>query len=345
MKLLKQVLGVDVAQKELVITLGRMHDDFVIELCAYKVFKNTKNGFLKLSEWVNKLTDKEIKVRYVMEATGVYHQKFAYYLEEKQEDVSIVLPNKISNYMRTLDIKTITDKTCSEAIARFGLERKLDNWKKPKDIYRILKQLTRERRQIVDERTIVKNQLHAEETEAIPHIQSIGRLKRRIQFLNTLEKEIKNEIKISVKEHKDLMVDINNICTIPGVSVLTAVTVIGETNGFELIRSKKQLTSYAGLDVKEKLSGTSVKGKPKISKRGNRYLRSCLHLPALSTIKWDDNFRDQYARIVAKHGIKMKGCVAVERKLLELIYVIYKTKTIYDNDYEFKKNSVLAQKA
>jgi transposase len=337
MKLLKQVLGIDVAQKELVVTLGRMHNDLTIELYAYNVFKNTEKGFLKLIEWVNKLTDKEIKVRYVMEATGVYHQKFAYYLDEKEEDISIVLPNKISNYMRTLDIKTITDKTCSEGIARFGLERKLDNWKKPKEIYRVLKQLTRERRQITDERTIVKNQLHAEQTEAIPHLSSIERLKKRILFLNTLEKEIKNEIENSVKEHKELMIDIGNICTIPGVSILTAATVIGETNGFELIRSKKQLTSYAGLDVKEKLSGTSVKGKPTISKRGNRYLRSCLHLPALSTIKWDDNFRDQYARIVAKHGIKMKGCVAVQRKLLELIYVIYKNKIAYDKDYESKK--------
>ena len=345
MKLLKQVLGIDVAQKELVVTLGRMHNDLTIELYAYNVFKNTEKGFLKLSEWVNKLTDKEIKVRYVMEATGVYHQKFAYYLDEKEEDISIVLPNKISNYMRTLDTKTITDKTCSEGIARFGLERKLDNWKKPKEIYRILKQLTRERRQITDERTIVKNQLHAEETEAMPHFSSIERLKKRILFLNTLEKEIKNEIEISVKEHKELMIDIGNICTIPGVSILTAATVIGETNGFELIRSKKQLTSYAGLDVKEKLSGTSVKGKPTISKRGNRYLRSCLHLPALSTIRWDDNFRDQYARIVAKHGIKMKGCVAAQRKLLELIYVIYKNKIVYDKDYESKKNSVLAEKA
>jgi len=184
------------------------------------------------------------------------------------------------------------------------LERKLDNWKKPKEIYRLLKQLTRERRQITDERTIVKNQLHAEETEAMPHFSSIERLKRRIMFLNTLEKEIKNEIEISVKENKELMVDINNICTIPGISILTAATIIGETNGFELIRSKKQLASYAGLDVKEKLSGTSVKGKPSISKKGNRHLRSCLHLPALSTIKWDENFRNQYARIVAKHGIK-----------------------------------------
>lgn len=345
MKLLKQAVGIDVAQKELVATLGRMYDDSTIELYAYNVFKNTENGILKLLEWVNKLTDKAIKVRYVMEATGVYHQKFAYYLEEKQEDLSIVLPNKISSYMRTLDIKTITDKTCSQAIARFGLERKLENWKKPKDIYRVLKQLTRERRQITDERTIVKNQLHAEETEAMPHFKSIERLKKRIAFLNTLEKEIKNEIQDSIKEHEELKKDIDNICTIPGVSILTAATVIGETNGFELIRSKKQLTSYAGLDVKEKESGTSVKAKPRMSKKGNRYLRSALHLPALSSIKWNDNSRDQYARIVAKHGIKMKACVAIQRKLLELIYIIYRTKTKYDKDYESKKNSALAQKA
>lgn len=345
MKLLKQVLGVDVAQKELVVTLGRMYDDFTIELYAYNVFKNTEKGILKLSEWVDKLTENTIKVRYVMEATGVYHQKFAYYLAEKQEDVSIVLPNKISNYMRTLDIKTITDKTCSEAIARFGLERKLENWKKPNEKFLVLKQLTRERRQITDERTIVKNQLHAEQTEAAPHISSIERLKRRIAFLNTLENEIKNEIESVVKGQHELMTDIDNICTITGISILTAATVVGETNGFELIRSKKQLTSYAGYDVKEKQSGTSVKGKPRISKKGNRYLRSAMHLPALSAIKWNENFRDLYARIVAKHGIKMKACVAVQRKLLELIYVIYKTKTVYDKDYESKKDSVLAQKA
>ena len=184
--------------------------------------------------------------------------------------------------------------------------------------------------------------MHAEQSEAMPHTSSIERLKKRIQFLNILEKEIKDEIANSIKEHKDLMQDITNICTIPGISILTAATVIAETNGFELIRNKKQLTSYAGLDVKEKLSGTSVKGKPSISKKGNRYLRSALHLPALSTIKWDDNFRDQYVRIVAKHGIKMKGCVAVQRKLLELIYIIYKNNTVYDKDYESKKNSVPA---
>jgi transposase len=133
------------------------------------------------------------------------------------------------------------------------------------------------------------------------------------------------------------------------VGELTAAIVLGETNGFELIRSKKQLTSYAGLDIKEKQSGTSVKGKPRISKKGNRNLRKAMYLPSLSAVKHDENFKNMYARLVSKHGMKMKGLVAVQRKLLELTYTLYKNKTSYDKSYESKKqeqkNSVSAQMA
>jgi transposase len=349
MKELKQVVGIDVAQKELVVTLGRMFEDLSIELYAYKVFKNTEKGFVGLSDWVKKITKTEVKVLYVMEATGVYHQKFAYYLDKNDYDVSIVLPNKISNYIRTLDIKTITDKTCSQAIARFGLERKLDLWKRPKSVYKSLQQLTRERDQIVNERVIVKNQLHAEESEAEPNENSLKRIKTRIRFLNGQEKEIKNDISAIVKNDENLKKEIDIICTIPGVGELTAVIVLAETNGFELIRNKRQLTSYAGLDIKEKQSGTSIKGKPRISKKGNRSLRKAMHFPALVAVKWDENFRELYARIVSKHGIKMKALVAVQRKILEMIFIVFKNKTIYDKEYENKKqtqkNSVQTQKA
>src|SRR3990167_9237934 len=251
MKELKQVVGIDVAQKELVVTVGRMFEDLSIELYAYKVFKNTEKGFVGLSDWVKKITKPEVKVLYVMEATGVYHQKFAYYLDNNDCEVCIVLPNKISNYIRTLDIKTITDKTCSQAIARFGLERKLDLWKRPKSVYKSLQQLTRERDQIVNERVIVKNQLHAAESEAEPNENSLNRIKARIKFLNSQEKEIKNDISGIVKNDENLKKEIDVICTLPGVGELTAVIVLAETNGFELIRNKRQLASYAGLDVKE----------------------------------------------------------------------------------------------
>jgi transposase len=341
-KVVKQVAGIDVAQKELVVTLGRMLDDFSIELFSYKVFKNNDSGVKLLVDWVNKLTDYEVPVRYVMEATGVYHQKFAYYLVDNGCEISIVLPNKISNYIRTLELKTITDKSCSQAIAQFGLERKLDKWAKPKSIYKELQQLTRERDQIVQERSVIKNQIHAEKTESEPNQKSLERMQARIRFLNSQEKEIKADITDIVSKDPDLKQVINNITTIPGVGELTAVIVLAETNGFELIRNKSQLSSYAGLDVKEKQSGTSVKGKPRISKKGNRNLRKSMHLPSLTAVKWDENFKNIYARLISKNGIKMKALVAVQRKILELIYILFKNETVYDKEY-ITKNSVQTQ--
>ncbi|HET8830237.1 MAG TPA: IS110 family transposase [Pelobium sp.] len=339
----KQVLGIDVAQKELVVTLGRTLEDFTIELYAYKIFKNSDKGIKDLIAWAAKLTDSGLNIHYVMEATGVYHQKLAYYLDENGFELGIVLPNKISNYMRTLDTKTITDKTCSEAIAQFGLERKLERWHRPKELYKNLQQLTRERDQIVQERSMVKNQLHAEESEAYPNQDSVRRIKARIAFLNSQEREIKSDIQIVVNRDSELKDQVKRLSSISGVGELTAVIVLAETNGFELIRNKKQLSSYAGLDVKEKQSGTSVHAKPRISKKGNTNLRKAMYLPSLSAVKWDERFKEIYARIVARHGIKMKGLVAIQRKLLEMMYTVFKNKTDYDKEYLIKKNSAQMQ--
>ena len=68
-KIVKQVLGIDVAQKELVVCLGRMYDDWTPELYSYGTFANSKNGFDAMIKWVKKLTIEDTAVRYVMEAT------------------------------------------------------------------------------------------------------------------------------------------------------------------------------------------------------------------------------------------------------------------------------------
>jgi len=332
-KITKQSVGIDVAQKELVVCIGRLYEDWTPELYGHKCFPNTEKGYLSLIVWVKKLTDPQVPVRFVMEATGVYHESLAYFLDEKGHDQSIVLPNKISNYARSLDTKTVTDKTASEAIAMFGLERKLDNWKRPKQIFRRLKQITRERDQVIQARTIAKNQLHAENAQAYPHPKSLARIKGQITLLNKQEKEIKDEIGDLVNEDAGVKNTIGLICTIPGIGSLTAAIVLAETNGFELIRNKSQLASYAGLDIKEKQSGTSVKGKPRISKKGNKHLRKAMHLPALAAIRHGERFKAVFTRIVSKHGIKMKAAVAVQRKLLEMTYTIYKTNKAFDKDY------------
>jgi transposase len=141
------------------------------------------------------------------------------------------------------------------------------------------------------------------------------------------------EIAALIKQDPQVNNSIEMICTIPGVGRLTAATVLAETNGFDLIRNKRQLTSYAGLDVREKQSGTSVKGKPRISKKGNRYLRKSMHMPSLAAIRHEPKFKAVFARLVSKHGIKMKATVAVQRRLLEMIYTIHKTNAPYKKDF------------
>jgi transposase len=342
-KIVKQSVGIDVAQNELVVSFGRLHEDWSWEVFAFKTFANNKKGFTALLSWVNQRAQPGVEVQYVMEATGVYHESLAYFLDDQGCNISIVLPNKISNYFRTLNVKTITDKTASEVIARFSLERKLENWKRPKAVFKRLRQLTRERGQLVDQRTVAKNQLHAEKAEAEPNKSTLARLTKVIALFDKLQTEVSKEITAVIKEDQQVNAAVKLISSIPGVGELTAATVLAETNGFELIRNKRQLTSYAGLDIKEKQSGTSVRGKARISKRGNKYLRRSMHLPALAAIRHDQRFKAVFVRLVGKHGIKMKAAVAVQRKLLEMIYTVYKTQQPYDKNYLNKEAAAIVK--
>jgi transposase len=344
--ILKQVVGIDVAKSELVVCLGRMSEDLMIELFANKNFENSKKGFEKLLAWVSKLSDKDVSISYVMEATGVYHESFAYFLADMNQKVCIVLPNKICNYVRTLEVKTENDKTASQAIARFGLERKLEFWTKPDGLFMQIKQLTRERGQIVEQQSIIKNQIHAEKHEAIPNLGSLKRMKARLVLMEKQVIDIQTELQELVKKRSDLKTSIDLLCTIPGIGFLTAATVLGETNAFDLIENRRQITSYAGLDVKQKESGSSIHRKTKISKRGNKHLRKALHMPSLSSIKHSENYKEIYVRLVSRNGIKMQALVAIQRRLLEMMYTIYKNKKPYDLNYykNQKMEMVLDQK-
>ncbi len=338
-KIIRQSVGIDVSLKTLDVTFGKMSESMDVYLLFQCSFKNTEAGFDKLLQTMKDKLDAKIPVRFVMEATGVYHEKLAYYLHKMGCSISIILPNKISSFIRTLTIKTINDKTCSEAIARFGLERKLDDWNPPKESYKKLRQLTRERDQLVLERAAIKNQLHAEEREADPNTKTMNRLKQRIKFLNKQEAEIKADIERVVVKNPEINIEIGHITSVPGVGRLTAVILLAETNGFELIRNKKQLVSYAGLDVKEKQSGTSIRGVTKISKKGNTHLRKAMYLPAMTSIRNNENHKEIFIRIVQKHGIKKKALVAIQRRLLELCFVLYRNKTFYEPGFEYNKKT------
>ncbi len=122
--------------------------------------------------------------------------------------------------------------------------------------------------------------------EAVGQLNSIKRYNERISMIDDQIDDIEKEINAYLKEDKAVYKKYKNIKTIPGVSMITAATVIGETNGFAAILNQKQLTSYAGYDVKLNESG-KYKGKSKISKQGNAHIGRVLHFPAQTAITYN----------------------------------------------------------
>lgn len=334
--IIKQAVGIDCGLEKLDCAYASLNSEFLQDIQTPAQFSNEKEGFNKLIGWVEKRRKKELDIVFVVEVTGVYHEKLVNALVDKGHKVSVVLPNRTNYFFRTTTIKTINDQSCARMIAQFGIEKQLDFWKKPDPVYRRLRQLTRERSQLIDQRTINKNQLHAEQSEAFPLANSIKRTKELIKMLNKQIDQIQAEMRELIKSDAELSRRIDNMCTAPGVGLITAATVVGETNGFDLIRNKSQLVSYAGLDVIEKQSGTSVNHKRRISHRGNKNLRKALHYPALTSIRHNSTHKDHYAHLLSKHGIKMKAAVSVQRKMLVLMFILWKTDKPFDPEHSKK---------
>ena len=126
---------------------------------------------------------------------------------------------------------------------------------------------------------------------------------------------------------------VEQICAIKGVGILTVAQVLTETNEFGLFENQRQLVSYAGYDVVENQSGKRV-GKTRISKRGNSRIRRAMHMSALQVVRYEQRpFVGLYERVFERTKIKMKGYVAVQRKLLTLIYALWKKDQKYDGAF------------
>jgi transposase len=300
-------------------------------------FDNTPSGHKSLQEWLSKKVDISVKLSVTMEATGVYYEALAYQLHDWGYQVHVLLPNRTKAYLKFLNLKSKTDKLEAKALAELGLTQRLPEWKPASPQMYSLKRLSRERNTLQEEKTAISNRLHAEQSCQKPDRMVIKRQQQRIKLITKQIKQVEQQMqKLAVKDEQ-LHQRIENICKIKGVAFITALAIIAETNGFELVTHKSQLVSYAGYDVVERQSGSSIQGKTRISKQGNSHIRRALHFPAMSVVKYHEEFRSLQERVFDRTKSKMKGYVAVQRKLLVLIYTLYKNNSPYDPNY-YKKH-------
>ena len=329
--IIRQSVGVDIAKLSFTACICQSCIDGKLELSEVLKFENSQKGFNQLLKWVRKKVKVQPQVYFVMEATGIYYEPLAYHLIKLHQPVSVILPNKIKYYAKSLNIKSKTDKIDAGIIARMGAERLLPLWQPPAPIFKHLRDFTRLYTDLKGQRTAFINRLKSLQSgnEPLAFIVESSR-----SIISKLDKEIEKcslQIQELINTEKWLADKVKKLQTIKGVGLITIAIILAETQGFRLITNSKQLTSYAGYDIVEKESGTSIKGKTRISKKGNGRIRAALHFPALVASRYNQPLKTVYIRINEKKLSKMVGATALQRRILILIYSLWKNDTVYQD--------------
>jgi transposase len=160
--IIKQCVGIDISKASFTACICRKlgSGDFI--LSSVENFENNKNGFNRLIKWSRKTTDPSINTLFLMEATGIYYEGIAYHLHRINQTISVILPNKVKHYAKSLNVKTKTDIVDARVIAQMGAERTLPNWTPPTTILKQLRDLTRLYTDLKNQRTIYLNRLESE---------------------------------------------------------------------------------------------------------------------------------------------------------------------------------------
>jgi transposase len=274
-----------------------------------------------------------LEISIIMEATGVYHEQLAYFAFERSYRVSVLLPNTVKAFAKSLNTLSKTDEIDAQVLAQMGVERKLRSWSPMSPLMQQLKGLSRQRQAFIKQKTALFNQLHADERRAKPVKNNIRRGRKMIKVYDKEIAVIEQEMKGLLAQDEELKVNVKRLCTVPGVAFITATTFLAETDGLVLFNSESQLIKYCGYDVKRNDSGTSVHGRTSISKAGNSHIRGAMYMPSMSAMQLEGPFRECYYRVVDRTGHGKMGLVAVQRKMLKIMFACHKKGEDFDPNY------------
>ncbi len=288
-------------------------------------FKNDELGFKKF----HKILPKNSLV--VMEATGYYHYRFAQFLYKKGVCVSVVNPLSIKRFIQMKLAKVKTDKSDAKSICNYGLTQEVPLYNALTDVQSECLQLFRLMDNYLKTRTAVKNKIHGEEVLGIPSKFVYRSLLNTRKYLDKQLNAI--DVKLLTLVKKDQQKQLTLLQSIPGIGLKTALFLIVVTDGFTKFETASQLCSYAGITPTIRESGSSVRGRARISKVGNRKLRNLLFLCSFSAYKHNKGCKDMFERITNKGKSKKLALIAVSNKLLKQSFAIVKSGISYDETH------------
>ncbi|MGC8736725.1 MAG: IS110 family transposase [Dissulfurimicrobium sp.] len=314
---MRHTLGIDVAKAKLDCALRLPEGKF-----RSRIVDNTVQGFEALTAWLTKHDVSDLHV--CMEATGTYWEAVAEHLSDTDFTVSVVNPARIKAFGAASGVRTKTDRVDARLIAEYCVTHHPEPWQAPSAAIRELRALVARRQALDAMCTQEKNRLLVAREAVRKDIEG------HLEYLNKAIIEIEDSIRKKIDNDPDLKEQREILDSIPGLGEKTIPVLLSYYGGPPRFENARQAAAFAGLDPRQHESGSSVRGKPRLSKMGHTLLRKALYMPAMVAITktaWGRAFRDRLAS-AGKTPMVIIG--AMMRKLIHVAFGILKSGKPFD---------------
>jgi transposase len=324
-------LGVDIAKAKL--------DCLLLDAATHKrkskTVANSIEGIVALLKSLQTWGIDPLQLSVMMEPTGSYHELAAFALADAGCSVCLVNPAQLRRYAQALGVRGKSDATDAALLARYGAVERPAPWQPPSLSVRTLRALLARRDAVAEDLQRERNR--AEKTEVTDAPAAVDQsLRNGIAFLEKQLETLQHAIAQHIDDDPDLKDKRNLLLTIPGVGerVSEHMTALLAGRSFN---TAEQVAAYLGLVPIEWQSGSSIRGKPRLSKAGPAHLRKLLYLPAVVATRHNPHIRALYLRLLDKGKPKMAAIGAAMRKLAHLCFGVVHSGKPYDRNYRPKK--------
>ncbi|MFO7807504.1 MAG: IS110 family transposase [Candidatus Moraniibacteriota bacterium] len=309
-------IGIDVSKGKL--DAGLIFENQANENLRYG---NNQKGIPNLVKMLKSRQDNVEDIPIVIEATGGYHYGITFSLIEKGfKQVRVINPLITKKHLSGTVRKIKTDKKDALLLARIGLLEELKNYTETKKEI-LLKRKVRTYHFLKKELQRINNRLSSVKSLNLDDDFESNELQDCKEYLELKLEKVKREIIKGIKL---------NFPKIRGVSDFSLKAIAAEMGNVERFDNHKQVIAFAGLDPSVKESGTSIKGRSALSKRGSKTLRYYLYQSAWGVMMHNDKYRDYYQHKKNIEGKHYYTCLsAIARKLLCEIYFNLKEHSYY----------------
>ncbi len=324
----KQFIGIDISKSKLDLSLISASDP---EASAFIEVSNNAKGMKQITKWLQSLEITFDKVLFCMEYTGIYGLPVQNFLISKGAFVWVEMANQI---IRSSGVQRgKNDKVDAKRIAQYAYRHqdKRKAFSIPTEVQTTINDLLKLRDRLINARNMLLQP--AKELESVQaHSRSKKILKSGQHALKGLEKdiaEVDKQIEELIKKDPSIKNNLNLATSIPGIGKWTALAFILATDNFNKKLNGRQMASYCGCAPFEHRSGSSVRGKTRVSHMANKNLKKLLTLCATSIIRTQNEMSAYYQRKVAEGKNKMSVINAIRNKLIQRLCAVIERQTPY----------------